>query len=69
MGVSADIPIVDLSGDETDVARQLVNAAEDHGFIYIKSLGQNIAPESIDEAFKLVSERPSKREFIIFAAF
>jgi isopenicillin N synthase-like dioxygenase len=60
MGVSADIPIIDLSGDEADVARQLVSAAEDHGFIYIKSLGQNVTPESINEAFRLVRERPSK---------
>lgn len=54
MAVSADIPIIDISGDQSEVARQLVDAAEDHGFIYIKNLGKDIAPSNIDEAFKLV---------------
>ena len=54
MDISADIPIIDLSGDEADVARQLVDAAEQHGFIYIKNSGLNITPEAIDEAFQLV---------------
>ena len=54
MAVSADIPIIDISGDQDEVARQLVQAAEDHGFIYIKNLGKNIATPDIDEAFKLV---------------
>lgn len=53
MANSAEIPIIDLSGDEVEVARQLVNAAEEHGFIYIRSLGQNISADSVDEAFKL----------------
>lgn len=56
MSNSADIPIIDIAGNEADVAQKLVNAAEEHGFIYIKNLGVNITPESIDEAFRLVSE-------------
>lgn len=62
MGNSADIPIIDISGDEVDVARQLVNAAEEHGFIYIKNLALNITPDAIDEAFQLVREQLSTQE-------
>jgi isopenicillin N synthase-like dioxygenase len=57
MGNSADIPVIDISGSEDEVARQLVNAAEEHGFIYIRNIGLNITPESIEEAFQLVSNR------------
>ncbi|KAI9149317.1 hypothetical protein HJFPF1_11369 [Paramyrothecium foliicola] len=53
MAVTADIPIIDLSGDESEVARQLVDAAEEHGFIYIRNLGKDIAPDDIGAAFKL----------------
>ena len=56
MAVSADIPIINLSGPEKDVARQLVSAAEDHGFIYIKNLGKDIPGADIDEAFRLVGK-------------
>ncbi|KHO01486.1 Oxoglutarate/iron-dependent oxygenase [Metarhizium album ARSEF 1941] len=50
---SAVIPIVDLSGPQADVAKQLVDAAADHGFIYIRNLGHDIPVASIDEAFAL----------------
>ncbi|KAG5977522.1 hypothetical protein E4U55_006725 [Claviceps digitariae] len=50
---SAEIPIIDLSGDPSTVANQLVDAAADHGFIYIRNLGHDIPPASIDEAFAL----------------
>lgn len=55
MAGSALIPVIDLAGDQDEVARKLVDAAEDHGFIYIKNLGKDIAPAAIDEAFSLVS--------------
>jgi isopenicillin N synthase-like dioxygenase len=54
MANSANIPIIDLAGDQAEVARQLVNAAEEHGFIYIKNLGNDIPPKDIDGAFELV---------------
>lgn len=54
MAVSAGIPVIDLSGDQNEVSRQLVEAAEDHGFIYIKNLGKDISAPDIDEAFNLV---------------
>ena len=56
MSVTADLPLIDLSGDEHEVAKQLVDAAEEHGFIYIRNLGKDISPADIDAAFKLVSK-------------
>ncbi|KAG5950944.1 hypothetical protein E4U53_004131 [Claviceps sorghi] len=50
---SADIPLIDLSGDPAIVANQLVDAAAEHGFIYIRNLGHDISPASVDEAFAL----------------
>ncbi|KAL3957508.1 hypothetical protein ACCO45_008086 [Purpureocillium lilacinum] len=50
---TANIPVIDLAGDEADVARQLVAAAEDHGFIYIKNRGNDIPAAAVDEAFSL----------------
>jgi len=57
MAATSHIPIVDLSGDQADVARQLVNAAEEHGFIYIRNLGKDFTPLDIDEAFYMVLHR------------
>lgn len=57
MAATADIPIIDISGDQDVVAQQLVGAAQEHGFIYIKNLGRDISSSSIDGAFALV--RPS----------
>lgn len=56
MTTSANIPVIDLSGDQAQVARQLVDAAEDHGFIYIRNLGHDISPLDIDKAFKIVPQ-------------
>ncbi|OAQ77340.1 oxidoreductase, 2OG-Fe(II) oxygenase family [Purpureocillium lilacinum] len=50
---TANIPVIDLAGDEADVARHLVAAAEDHGFIYIKNRGNDIPAAAVDEAFSL----------------
>lgn len=55
MAANANIPVIDISGEPTDVARQLVAAAEEHGFLYIKNLGDDIPAKDIDEAFSLVS--------------
>ncbi|KND93665.1 hypothetical protein TOPH_01601 [Tolypocladium ophioglossoides CBS 100239] len=51
--ITADIPVIDLAGDENAVARQLVAAAEDHGFIYVKNLGTDIPAPAVEEAFTL----------------
>ncbi|CZR65177.1 related to gibberellin 20-oxidase [Phialocephala subalpina] len=52
------IPVIDLSGPEHDVAKELVDAAATYGFIYIKNLGKDIPIEAIDSIFDL-----SKRFF------
>lgn len=57
MAPQANIPIIDISdagGDEAHVARQLVDAAVEHGFIYIKNTGQYIGLSDVDGAFDLV---------------
>lgn len=54
MAVTADIPLIDIAGDQDAVAQQLVDAAHEHGFIYIRNLGADISADSIDEAFALV---------------
>ncbi|KAJ4268291.1 hypothetical protein NW762_002354 [Fusarium torreyae] len=54
---TANIPIIDISAleaDQKEVAQQLVDAAEEHGFIYIRNLGRNIPAADIDGAFDLV---------------
>ncbi|PHH61888.1 hypothetical protein CDD81_7752 [Ophiocordyceps australis] len=50
---SANLPLIDLAGPEQDVARRLVDAAEQHGFLYIRNLGHDIPAGSIDEAFSI----------------
>ncbi|KAJ2963209.1 hypothetical protein NQ176_g10871 [Zarea fungicola] len=48
------IPVIDInSADEATIGKALVDAAEEHGFIYIRNLGQDIPAEQIDEAFSL----------------
>jgi isopenicillin N synthase-like dioxygenase len=70
MAAAANIPIIDLSGDQDQVARQLVEAAEEHGFIYIKNSGVDISPSEIDEAFQLVCNHHfSYRAYILLTKF
>ncbi|KAI1036652.1 hypothetical protein LB503_002819 [Fusarium chuoi] len=55
---TANIPIIDISApdaDQKEVAKHLVDAAEEHGFIYIRNLGRGIQAKDIDGAFDLVS--------------
>lgn len=59
MAKVAKIPVIDLSGeDQTQVAKELVEAAIEHGFIYIKNTGQDIPIEAIDGAFEMVMRSP-----------
>ncbi|RCI16968.1 hypothetical protein L249_2069 [Ophiocordyceps polyrhachis-furcata BCC 54312] len=58
MTSAAPIPVIDLAADQALVARQLVAAAEDHGFIYIRNLGLDIPTPDIDRAFALASLLP-----------
>jgi isopenicillin N synthase-like dioxygenase len=56
MAKIASIPVIDISGegDQTQVAKDLVEAAIEHGFIYIKNLGKDIPVEAIEGAFEMV---------------
>jgi len=55
MATAAKIPVIDLSGDDqAQVAKDLVEAAIEHGFVYIKNIGNDIPLEAIDGAFALV---------------
>ncbi|ROT43076.1 2OG-Fe(II) oxygenase superfamily protein [Sodiomyces alkalinus F11] len=52
----ANIPIIDISNsgtDEASVARHLVDAAVEHGFIYIRNTGGLINPSDIGGIFDL----------------
>ncbi|KAH7032798.1 uncharacterized protein B0I36DRAFT_320061 [Microdochium trichocladiopsis] len=56
MAGNAQIPIIDISatqGDQGDIAKHLVAAAAEHGFIYIKNTGRDISAEKIQKAFEL----------------
>lgn len=61
MAKVAKIPVVDISGDgdQTRVAKELVDAAVEHGFVYIKNTGKDIPVEAIDGAFELVIKHTS----------
>ncbi|WYZ38663.1 hypothetical protein EsH8_III_000577 [Colletotrichum jinshuiense] len=56
MAPKANIPIIDIAAtgvDRAAVARQVVEAAVEHGFIYIRNTGKYIALGDIDSAFDL----------------
>ncbi|EGX94947.1 oxidoreductase, 2OG-Fe(II) oxygenase family, putative [Cordyceps militaris CM01] len=53
------IPVIDINAaDEATIGQQLVDAAEEHGFIYIRNLGQDISAAQVDEAFALLFDAP-----------
>jgi hypothetical protein len=67
MTKAATIPIIDLSRaqeDEARIAKELVDAAADYGFIYIKNTGQDITLGQVEKAFNIVGDngRRSYRE-------
>ncbi|KAK3378486.1 hypothetical protein B0H63DRAFT_248598 [Podospora didyma] len=49
----ANIPVIDISGNQQQAAKELVDAAIEHGFIFIKNTGQDIPVEAVDGAFDL----------------
>ncbi|KAK4225013.1 hypothetical protein QBC38DRAFT_484024 [Podospora fimiseda] len=56
MAKVAKIPVIDISSnnDQEKVAKELVEAAIEHGFIYIKNPGTAIIPQdAIDKAFEI----------------
>lgn len=59
MAQVAKIPVIDISSDneqdQQQMAKALVEAAIEHGFIYIKNTGKDIPIEAVEGAFNLVS--------------
>lgn len=58
MAERVSIPVVDIyaqGADRNAIARTLVDAAADCGFVYIKNTGHVIAPQKIQQAFDTVS--------------
>ncbi|KAK5662955.1 hypothetical protein OQA88_6367 [Cercophora sp. LCS_1] len=56
MAQAAKIPVIDISSNgenETQIAKDLVEAAVEHGFIYIRNTGKDIPLEAVDGAFAL----------------
>lgn len=51
---NTDIPVIDISNPSDVVARQVLEAASTHGFLFIKNDGVTIPPQDIDDMFKLV---------------
>ena len=51
----ATIPVIDISKPNDDTAREVLEAASTHGFLFIKNDGLTIPPKDIDDMFKLVS--------------
>jgi isopenicillin N synthase-like dioxygenase len=64
MAEVAKIPVIDVSGegDQTQVAKELVEAAIEHGFVYIKNTGKDIPAEAVDGAFDMVKAHSSYLE-------
>jgi hypothetical protein len=54
-GHDTTIPVIDISNPSVEVARQILNAASTHGFLFIKNDGVTIPPADIAEMFKLAS--------------
>ncbi|PSR80764.1 hypothetical protein BD289DRAFT_455147 [Coniella lustricola] len=57
MSTAAKIPLIDISatgGDaQAKVAQELVEAAVEHGFVYIRNTGADIPVEAVENAFEL----------------
>lgn len=74
MAANAQIPIIDISAngaDQAGVARRLVDAAAEHGFIYIRNTGKDISTDLIQRTFELVSIRRASRcelDFLLLIA-
>ncbi|UPX15094.1 uncharacterized protein EKO05_0005556 [Ascochyta rabiei] len=50
---SDSIPVIDISRPSDEIARQVLDAASTHGFLFIKNDGVTIPPKDIDDMFKL----------------
>ncbi|KAI9894315.1 MAG: hypothetical protein M1814_003071 [Vezdaea aestivalis] len=48
-----NLPIIDISSPSLQTGKDLVDAAEKYGFVFIKNLGSHISPEDLEEAFQI----------------
>ena len=58
----AKIPVIDIAAggeEQSKVAKELVEAAIEHGFIYIKNTGQDIPLQAVESAFNIVLAQQS----------
>ncbi|KAI8950804.1 hypothetical protein F4801DRAFT_601815 [Xylaria longipes] len=56
MANPASIPVIDISesqGDQVRIAKELVDAAARHGFVYIRNTGQDISSTKVEQAFSI----------------
>ncbi|KAL2277246.1 hypothetical protein FJTKL_00107 [Diaporthe vaccinii] len=57
MASAANIPLIDISASGADaqlkVAKELVDAAVEHGFVYIRNTGADIPADAVERAFGL----------------
>jgi isopenicillin N synthase-like dioxygenase len=53
----SDIPVIDINAplSAEEIGKKLVDAAEYHGFVYIRNLGKDIPIAAIDKQFEIVS--------------
>ena len=58
MASAANIPLIDISASGEDaqlkVAKELVDAAVLHGFVYVRNTGADIPADAVERAFDLV---------------
>lgn len=58
MAEAASIPVIDISSpNQSKVAKELVEAAVEHGFIYIKNTGGEVPVDQIEDIFNTVGLR------------
>ncbi|KAI1438764.1 2OG-Fe(II) oxygenase superfamily protein [Xylaria sp. CBS 124048] len=56
MAKAAPIPIIDITGapeDQARIAKELVDAAAEYGFVYIRTAREDISPEQVKQAFDI----------------
>jgi isopenicillin N synthase-like dioxygenase len=66
MATASYIPIIDISESQTNpapIAKGLVDAAVEYGFVYIKNTGQDLSFAQVEQAFDIVRVVP----FLMFA--
>ncbi|KAF1933266.1 Clavaminate synthase-like protein [Didymella exigua CBS 183.55] len=59
---NTDIPVIDISNPSDEIARQVLDAASTHGFLFIKNDGVTIPPQDIDDMFKASKDFFSRSE-------